>query len=365
MTPESKRAELIFLLVTAAYGTMRYTKDHQIVRSLSGAATRIAHEFLKKGKLELSLTDRGLFWNEAPINGRASYIHSFSNAMRRKGITRISFGMELSVEECRSFSALLLSKEPVRPGPGIQLAMIEKKPKQVTAAPSEVVRESIRGLLGIYRSITSSGKIDMNGVELIITDLIASLGSATNVVRTLSPYTNHDEYIAVHSVNVSILSLLQAFSLGISEENRKEIGIAALLHNVGKLFSGNPFSGQQRTVSLEDWEIIGRHPVDGAMYLSKIHDIPPLAPVVALEHHMKYNGSGYPDTNRIGRNQHFASQIVAISDFFECLRMDRPYHKAVDPVNIAGLMHKLSGTDFNPVLAANFMRLIQKDAGLS
>lgn len=361
MNPESKRAELIYLLVTAAYGTMRYTKDHQIVRSLVTTATGIVNEFLEKGNLVLSLTDKGLFWNEAPISGRASYINAFSNAMRRKGIIKISFSKELSIEECRSFAAHFLTKDPVAPGKGIQFTVIEKEQKQAAKAPSEVVKDSIHRLLDIYRGIIDSGKIDTNGIESIISGLIESLVSSNNVLRTLSPYTTHDEYVAVHSVNVTLLSLIQASGLGISEENMKEIGIAALLHNVGKLFSRSSTSEIQRTVTPEDWEIISRHPIDGAIYLSKIHDIPPLAPIVAFEHHMKYNGSGYPDTNRIGKNQHIASQMVAISDFFEVLRMDRPYHKPVDQAIITGLIHELSGTDFNPLLAVNFIQLVQKD----
>lgn len=75
---------------------------------------------------------------------------------------------------------------------------------------------------------------------------------------------------------------------------------------------------------------------------------------------MKFNGKGYPETKRKDRTQHIISQLISISDFFDALRTDRPYRKALDVPVIIGLLNESSGKDFNPLLVENFIRSLKK-----
>jgi response regulator RpfG family c-di-GMP phosphodiesterase len=75
---------------------------------------------------------------------------------------------------------------------------------------------------------------------------------------------------------------------------------------------------------------------------------------------MKFDGSGYPDTKRRGRKQHLISQLVTISDFFDALRTERPYRKALDVQTIIGLMKESAGRDFNPLLIDNFLNALKR-----
>lgn len=364
MIPEAKRAELIYLLVTAAYGCIRFTRDHPFVDPLIEKADGLAKELLLRGPVDLSLTEKGLLWNNSPVSGRASYVLNLSNALRRKGVVKISFTQLLSADYLRAFAASLFEKEPLIENRGIKLEMAQIRTTSPGEAPSAVISSAVKGLLTIFRGITAIGKLNPEEVEHIVSGLISTLREKKRVLRLLSPYTTTAEYIAVHSVNVTLLTLFLADALGISEESIKETGISALLHNVGKLFYSSHAVGRLRNLTVDDWEIISRHPADGALYLSKIHDLPLLAPIVAFEHHMKYNGTGYPDTKRIGKTQHVSSQMVAIADFFESLRMDRPYHRALAPRIIVGLLIERSGSDFNPALVRSFLPAIGKDAGI-
>lgn len=79
----------------------------------------------------------------------------------------------------------------------------------------------------------------------------------------------------------------------------------------------------------EEWGEIKRHPVYGALYLSTLPEIPRLAVISALEHHMRFDGKGYPDTKRYGKKQHKISQMIAIADFFDAVRTHRSYKKSL------------------------------------
>jgi putative two-component system response regulator len=70
---------------------------------------------------------------------------------------------------------------------------------------------------------------------------------------------------------------------------------------------------------------------------------------------MKFDGSGYPDAKQPSRRQHLISQMVAIADFFDALRTERPYRKPLDIASVVKLIHEGVGKDFNPVLVDNFI----------
>lgn len=83
-------------------------------------------------------------------------------------------------------------------------------------------------------------------------------------------------------------------------------------------------------------------------------DLTPLAPIMAFEHHRKYDGTGYPEIRINGNRQHIFSQIIAIADCFDALRSKRPYRGSVEIEEIIVLLRKGAGKDFNPFLLDNF-----------
>ncbi len=91
--------------------------------------------------------------------------------------------------------------------------------------------------------------------------------------------------------------------------------------------------------------------------------MPPLTIIAAFEHHMKFDGSGYPETRRWGRKQHIVSQMVAIADFFDALRSERPYRKALDLQATSRLLKEGAGKEFNPFLVDNFLSSVRRVTG--
>jgi HD-GYP domain-containing protein (c-di-GMP phosphodiesterase class II) len=196
-------------------------------------------------------------------------------------------------------------------------------------------------------------------IKNLVTDLIAAIRHESSVLLSFSPLRVLDEYTFTHSTNVSILNLAQAMALGIKGEELHEIGVAALLHDTGKLYVPEEVLNKPGKLTDTEWESIRQHPQKGAEYLLENPGIPPLAVVVAYEHHMQYDNSGYPQVSKDWR-QNICSQMTAISDFFDAMRTKRIYRDDLETNIIADQMAKMSGTAFNPILTRNFLVLIEQ-----
>ena len=221
---------------------------------------------------------------------------------------------------------------------------------------SDFKDEQIGKLKSVYKSLSPFKQLNMTDLEEIVARFIATIGREISILKLLSPVKSYSNYTYVHSINVAVLSIFQAESLGVKGKSLHDMGMAALLHDVGKLFIGKDILEKQGKLDEKEFAEITNHPSYGAAYLVNIDGILRLAPIVAFEHHRKYDGSGYPRLGMKEKKQHICSQIVAISDFFDALRSWRPYRKSMEIDETLALMKKNAGTDFNPFLVNNFVR---------
>jgi putative nucleotidyltransferase with HDIG domain len=174
----------------------------------------------------------------------------------------------------------------------------------------------------------------------------------------LAALRNTDEYTFTHSTNVCILNLAQARALGIEGQQLQEIGIAAMLHDIGKMFIPEEILAKPEKLTVEEMELMKEHPVKGAKFLLKQQGVPHLAVVTAYEHHMRCDLGGYP-TVTSGWQLNLCSHMTMISDFFDALRTRRPYREPMDLQSISGMMLDMMGTGFHPALARNFLCIIK------
>ena len=221
---------------------------------------------------------------------------------------------------------------------------------------SDFREEQIEKLKVAFHSISPFKQLTMSDLEEIVARFVATISKEMSILKLLSPVKSYSNYTYVHSINVAVLSIFQAESLGIRGKLLHDIGLSALLHDVGKLFISKDILEKKGSLDEKEFAEITKHPAFGAAYLAKIENITRIAPVVAFEHHRKFNGAGYPQLSLQEKHPHIASQIVSISDFFDALRSWRPYRKSLETKEVLVLMKKNSGTDFNPLLVDNFTR---------
>lgn len=133
-----------------------------------------------------------------------------------------------------------------------------------------------------------------------------------------------------HQCNVGGLSKVLAAALGLDEAHCLCIKQAAMLHDVGKLFVPAPINEKSGPHDGEELQIMRQHPILGYIHLSASRQTPmvKLASIIALQHHEKFDGTGYP-FGLSGERIMLESRIVSICDVYAALREDRPYRKAM------------------------------------
>jgi HD-GYP domain-containing protein (c-di-GMP phosphodiesterase class II) len=176
-------------------------------------------------------------------------------------------------------------------------------------------------------------------------ELVDDLGSTAEIALILSSLRRHDEYTYDHSINVGLLSICLAQALGWRGRDLHEFGIAALIHDVGKLYTPVEVLNKPGRLSPQEWIVMKRHPRDGYDILREGGSGSPDAPLIALEHHIGPDGRGYPSLAHKG--MHPGSEIVKIADVYDAFTTIRPYRSQSRPQEVLKLLRKQAGRQFN------------------
>lgn len=161
----------------------------------------------------------------------------------------------------------------------------------------------------------------------------------------------------VHVVRIGFLCSLLAEALGQEPRYVTLLRIAAPLHDVGKIGIPDSILKKESGLSPEEWSVMRRHPEIGAQILGN-SDIPlfRMAAEVALTHHEKFNGSGYP-YGLAGEQIPLSGRICALVDFFDALTMDRCYRKALPDELALDMIANSRGSHFDPQLVDTFLAI--------
>ncbi len=191
--------------------------------------------------------------------------------------------------------------------------------------------------------------------------IIDSLAKLVNQDRTslmaLTALKKYDNYTFTHMVNVSALAMAQARALNLEGALLREFGFAALMHDIGKVHTPLEVLNKPDKLTKDEFEVMKRHVVDGAHILRRTPEMPALAPIVAFEHHLKQDLSGYPE-NIGSRKLNLCTQIVSIADVFDALRSNRPYRQGLATVRIRAIMGEQDSPAFNPALLKRFVNMM-------
>ena len=173
----------------------------------------------------------------------------------------------------------------------------------------------------------------------------------------LTALKRYDNYTFTHMVNVSVLAMAQARSLNIDGTLLREFGFAALMHDIGKVHTPLEVLNKPDKLTKEEFDIMKRHVVDGAHILRRTPEMPALAPIVAFEHHLRQDLSGYPEN--IGhRKLNLCTQIVSIADVYDALRSNRVYREGLPSDRIRSIMTQKDSPAFNTGLLRRFINLM-------
>lgn len=207
------------------------------------------------------------------------------------------------------------------------------------------------------RQYREGSMVDIRPVQASVEQLIAEIQTSENVTAGLSSIWSCDEYTFAHSVNVCFFSLILGLTRYYSRDKLHELGVGAMLHDIGKIQTPAAILSKPGSLTAEEYAIIQRHPEDGFNILKKLFSVNLLSAHVAYQHHERFDGKGYP-RGLSGDEILETARIVAIADVYDAVTQDRVYKRKVQPMEARRLMLEAEGSQFDGDLLQRFFERV-------
>ena len=337
MSPTSHKhlQQFIRLLTTAAANAALYNLEHvQVARLCRRALDELLTMLKTHADITLKIIDNQLIFDNSPVSENLA-VQRLINALEQYNINYLKIEPGIYSEELLGLINTL-SKRPERhvdltESEHIHFGQIEvryrseeSRLRSAELLLTDIANKEADRYMDLYQSVQDKKQIDVANVSEIVSGFVNAFSEQSDVFLALAPLRSMDEYTYTHSTNICLLNLAQARQLGIEGQMLNEIGIAAMLHDVGKMFISPGILSKSEELTEEEWHIMQQHPRLGAEYLLSTPGIPRLAVVTAFEHHMRYDGKGYPKTRRPW-TMNICSHMTAISDTYDAMRTHRTY----------------------------------------
>ncbi|MDI6600523.1 MAG: HD-GYP domain-containing protein [Thermoanaerobacteraceae bacterium] len=205
--------------------------------------------------------------------------------------------------------------------------------------------------------IKLSRTVDAYEAMKVVDSIMDDILSNPDVMVNLTDIRSVNDYTFAHSVNVCVLSLVLGTSLGYNQLRLRELGMGALLHDIGKNMIPNDIINKQGPLTPEEYELVKKHTTYGFEILKENNNISSLAAYVALAHHERYDGTGYP-LGKKGEEIHEFARIVSIADVFDAITSNRPYKKRDNPNNAVEYLISMGGHQFDAKLVPKFLERV-------
>ena len=217
---------------------------------------------------------------------------------------------------------------------------------------------SLDFLNGVAESMAEEEGADMSEAVWTVEQLLEKVLLQPGASLLLSTLKTHDEYTFYHSINTSLLALTVGRAIGLDNDQLIELGVGALLHDLGKIRV--PVEVIQYPGRLDEamWSEIKRHPHEGAQAILAGSGVgQEIAALVALEHHARFDLTGYPQVAR-RKKLHLYSRITSICDIYDALTTRRAYKRALAPATALRTIVEGGGTQLDPDLVQIFVSIL-------
>lgn len=199
-------------------------------------------------------------------------------------------------------------------------------------------------------------EISTKQVSSVVQEIIDDLHGNSDLVFTLSTIRSVDEYTFSHSVNVCVLAVIIGTALHYNKDDLHKLGVGALLHDLGKIHMPDLIR-KKGPLTAEEWEVMKTHPRLGYDTLRSNFEISLLSAHVALQHHERMDGSGYPRGLK-GEEIHEFGRIGAVADVYDALTSNRPYRAEIPAYEAANQLTGMAGDHLDPNLVTKLLSRI-------
>lgn len=364
--------ETLITLIAAAV-TMRslYPGNHpRLAQAVSHLliALHDALEHQKRDSVTFLIVGEDLVVDQQVFRKSTLSQRQFVQLLTRRGIERLTLAAGLTEEETHAVLTALAVGHPIENTAHVIYGRVrvtmdedptnqgeKRERRELEPDQLNVVREA-------FKRFRTDKKLPIEEMEKLVWGFIDSLSRSTRSILPLAKLKEHDEYTFVHSVNVSLLVLGQAKSFGIDGPMLHAFGLAALVHDIGKLMVPLTVLNHPGKLEGEHWSIMQSHAEQGAWYLSEMENSPPMSVLVAYEHHLRYDGKPAYPVLRTPRQPSLVSRMTSIADAYDAMSTVRPYQQPLMRAAALEILKKRAESFYDPLLVANFAQLVEATA---
>jgi HD-GYP domain-containing protein (c-di-GMP phosphodiesterase class II) len=374
--------QLIFTLYGALRAVKLYPVENAAVQKALAEVTHQTKDLLgSEGELELRMSGEFIFVNQTRLRLDLDNFASFSHLLslfRACGVGTVTVANTIGPKDWLVFLSLLQAPGPEDPHD--RLAQLTEKlesagvtvftlaPPTETGGSKEKAKErakrtyaeSVAATRDLMSSVRMGGSPNIKKIKRVVQGIVDQILTEETSLIGLTTIRDYDEYTFTHSVNVCIFSVALGKRLGLNKLQLYDLGLAALFHDIGK--SRVPQSILNKTGGLtdEEWRLIASHPWLGTLalfHLRGTQELPYRSMIVAHEHHMKRDLTGYPRPIRTRQLSVF-SKIVAIADGFDAATSRRAYQTVpFTPAQVMLEMRDNPRRGMDPVIVKAFINL--------
>jgi len=228
--------------------------------------------------------------------------------------------------------------------------------KHKSVIPDQVAKTLVNISKSIFKKVYANEKPDLASCNEATDIIFEEVSNNFEKIDCISQLKVFDEYIFSHTVNVSAMSTALGISLGLDENELKELALGSLLHDIGKILVPKDILNKPAKLDSEEFEIMKSHSLLGYRYIVDNINLPDKVAKVALDHQENYGGGGYPNGLK-GTEINFYAQITAIADTYDALTSNKVYQRAVDSDKAIGIMLSENSKRFNPYILNQFIKI--------
>lgn len=242
------------------------------------------------------------------------------------------------------------------------------RPNPDIFVPEVPVEDEHRRIIGTFRQarrltktllddIRLGGAINSDQAKATVNDCVKSVIRHPDALVWMSKMRDENEYTAEHCLNVCILAVAFGRQLGMGQEELQDLGMCGLLHDVGKMKVPPEVLDKPGALTTEEMRIMMAHTLHGRNLLLSTEGIFSGAVDVALSHHERIDGLGYP-RQLPGTSISRYSKIIAIVDAYDAMTADRCYQSARTSTEAMKIIYKERGRHFDEQLALKFLQTV-------
>ncbi len=229
-----------------------------------------------------------------------------------------------------------------------------------SVVPARIRSRTLKQIKDIFIDYEQGGERlheNLDVIKLQIENIVDELYSNKELIVNLVDLQTYDDYTYNHCVNVAILSIALGVGMDMKRQELCDLGFAALLHDIGKVFIDKAIVNKPSTLTEDEFEQMKNHSLFGYTHIGSDYKVSSEILMAILDHHERYDGSGYPN-KKSGEEISWYGRIIAAADVYDALTSERPYRKAVLPSDAAEFIMASNAAQFDSKVVEAFVRKI-------